>query len=114
MMTMILTMMTMTAIYLQYLLCLFLASNSGKLFVSPLIDPHTATLMMMTMVMVMMVMMYRCQKGVLGIIIGMALMSERCYCSSIDVREVLLLFNMMSKCCYRNGINVREVLLIQH
>ena len=35
---------TMT-IYLQYLLCLFLASNSGKLFVSPLIDPHTATLM---------------------------------------------------------------------
>ena len=37
-------MSTMT-IYLQYLLCLFLASNSGKLFVSPLIDPHTATLM---------------------------------------------------------------------
>ena len=34
---------TMT-IYLQYLLCLFLASNSGKLFVSPLIDPHTAKL----------------------------------------------------------------------
>ena len=41
---MVMVMPTMT-IYLQYLLCLFLASNSGKLFVSPLIDPHTATLM---------------------------------------------------------------------
>ena len=58
MVTMMTTMMMMTttmtmAIYLQYLLCLFLASNSGKLFVSPLIDPHTApTLMMMMMVIV--------------------------------------------------------------
>ena len=39
---------TMT-IYLQYLLCLLLAANSAKLFVSPLIDPQTATIMMRMM-----------------------------------------------------------------
>ena len=44
---------TMT-IYLQYLLCLLLAANSAKLFVSPLIDPQTATIMMRMMRMMMM------------------------------------------------------------
>ena len=52
---MVMVMPTMT-IYLQYLLCLFLASNSGKLFVSPLIDPHTATLMVMMTIRVLLVM----------------------------------------------------------
>ena len=41
---------TMT-IYLQYLLCLLLAANSAKLFVSPLIDPQTATIVMRMMKM---------------------------------------------------------------
>ena len=44
---------TMT-IYLQYLLCLLLAANSAKLFVSPVIDPQTATIVMRMMRMMKM------------------------------------------------------------